>query len=278
MGLAEIYRFQHHSLRTPSTQVDGEPATGGGLRFTPTRCRRVVELAKQPRQRRGGDDDDDADSSSDAEVVEASVFGCGGAGKVVDTDDEASAGTFGSSSSEDELFLDKLILAKPLAPRTGASHPEAAATGASLPEAAAKGARRSGFEPLWQDPYFTIWSHPNVDFVRAIMRDVWRAPAPAGMGAAGASKQVTARHYGEGTDDPVRSVLLLRAWSLWRAAQGGWAASQRGRARHFEEQEVLLERDIKSLHYPGNLLGHQKANSMLRAWLPHLVDRLQSVA
>ena len=243
------------------------------MRLFVSRCRTVVEIASQPRRRRG-EDDGDADSSSDDEIVEDAIFGGIGTGKVVDTDDEASAGSLGSSSSEDEVFLDKLILAKPLKPDATGE----AATGASIPEAAAKGAskpRRSGFEPLWQDPYFSVWSHPNVEFVRVLMRDVWRAPAPAGMGAANASRQVTARHYGEGTDDPVRSVLLLRAWALWRAAQGGWASSQRGRARHFKEQEVLLERDIKALHAPCGLLGDRKANTVLRSWVPQLADRLR---
>ena len=71
-------------------------------------------------------------------------------------------------------------------------------------------------------------------------------------------------------------MLLLRAWALWRAAQGGWASSQRGRARHFQEQEVLLERDIKSLRAPCGLLGDRKANTLLRSWVPQLVERVQS--
>ena len=243
------------------------------MRLDVSRCRTVVEMAPQPRRRRG-EDDGDADSSSDEEIVDAAIFGVIGTGKVVDTDDEASAGSLGSSSSEDEAFLEKLILAKPLKPEAKGD----AATGASSSEAAATGARKSrrqGFEPLWQDPYFSVWTHPRVDFVRVLMRDVWRAPAPAGMGTANVSRQVTCRHFAEGADDPVRSVLLLRAWALWRAAQGGWAFSQRGRARHFQEQEVLLERDIKALDAPCRLLGDKKANTLLRTWVPQLVVRLR---
>ena len=243
------------------------------MRLDVSRCRRVVEIAPQPRRQRG-EDDGDADSTSDEDIVKDAIVGGIGTEKVVDTDDEASAGSLGSSSSEDEVFLEKLILAKPLNPGDTGE----AATGASTSEAADTGAkktRRQGFEPLWQDPYFTVWSHPNVDFVRAMMRDVWRAPAPGGMGTSNVTRQVTARHYGEGTDDPVRSVLLLRAWALWRAAQGGWAYSQRGRARHFREQEVLLERDIKALNAPCRLLGDTRANTLLRSWVPQLVVKLR---
>ena len=93
------------------------------------------------------------------------------------------------------------------------------------------------------------------------MRDIWRQPAPAGMGVTNVSKQLTPRHYAEEAGDPTRSLLLLR---VWRAGQGGWASLQRGRARHFKEQEVLLERDIKALGASCKLLGHRKANSLLR--------------
>ena len=78
-----------------------------------------------------------------------------------------------------------------------------------------------------------------------------------------------------GADDPTRSLLLLRAWALWRAGQGGWASLQRGRARHFKEQEVLFERDVKALGAPCKLLGNRKANSMLLSWTPEVVARLR---
>ena len=106
------------------------------------------------------------------------------------------------------------------------------------------------------------------------MRDIWRQPAPAGMGVTNVSKQLTPRHYAEEAGDPTRTLLLLRAWALWRAGQGGWASLQRGRARHFKEQEVLLERDIKALGASCKLLGPRNANSLLRGWAPEAVARL----
>ena len=89
------------------------------------------------------------------------------------------------------------------------------------------------------------------------------------------TKRVTPRHFEETREEPTRSLLLLRAWALWRAAQGGWAYSQRGRARHFREEEVLLERDIRALNAPCRLLGDKKANALLRSWVPQLVVRLR---
>ena len=220
-----------------------------------------------PPRRRAADADADSESAGSMDQADHVI----GTGKVVDTYDEASAGSLGSSSSSgDDSFIEKYIPPKPLKPAaTGAAATSAAeATGASK-------ARRSGFEPLWSDPYFSVWGHPHIDFVRLVMRDIWRQPAPEGMGVTNVSKQLTPRHYAEGADDPTRSLLLFRAWALWRAGQGGWASLQRGRARHFKEQEVLLERDVKALGAPCKLLGNRKANSLLLAWTPEVVARLR---
>ena len=66
------------------------------MRIAVKQRRLVEECAAQPR-RRGAEQDSevDADSSSDAEVVDTVL----GTGKVVDTDDERSAGSLDSSSS-----------------------------------------------------------------------------------------------------------------------------------------------------------------------------------
>ena len=241
------------------------------MRITVAKRRLVEECAAKPRRRSAEEDSEvDADSSSDAEVIDTVL----GTGKVVDTDDERSAGSLDSSSSSgDDPFIDKYIIPKPLkatagAPATGGGAATgAAATGASK-------ARRAGFEPLWSDPYFSVWGHPSVDFVRLMAREAWRRPLPGGMGTTNVSKQLTPRHYGEQCDDPVRSLLLMRAWALWRARQGGWANAQRGRARHFRDQEILLEQDIKALHSKCRMLGDRKANSLLVAWTPDIVARL----
>ena len=209
--------------------------------------------------------DESADSSTDGEPPETVV----GPGKCVDTDDEASAGSLGLSSSGD-AFIEQYVLPIPLKP--------AAATGAKASEAAATGAsrvRRAGHEPWWSDPYFIVWGHPNVDFVRMVMRDMWRAQSPEGMGATNCSKQLTPRHFGEPVEDPTITLLLLRAWAIWRARQNGWASLQRGRARHFKEQEVLLEHDINALSSPTWGLGHKKANVILAGLAPDLAARLR---
>ena len=91
------------------------------------------------------------------------------------------------------------------------------------------------------------------------------------------SKTVQPRDYGETRDDPVRSLMLLRAWTVWRARQGGWAEAKTCRKRYIDEHEVRLERDIAALDAPGHLLGHPAANTVLKEVLPTLVVRLRGI-
>jgi len=249
--------------------VEGKAAPGGGVKLSVCQARAVSEFAERPRRQREEETENEGDSSSDAELVDAIL-------PVVDTDDEKSAGSLDSSSSstsDADPFDEKLIIAaKPLKPELAAT---GAGDGAAATATGVAKLRRTGYEPLWSDRYFAVWGFPGVEFVRVLMRDVWRMPAPGGMGAASPTRQVTPRHYEETVGDPVRSVLLLRAWCLWRARQGGWAYAQRGRARHFREQEVLLERDVKALGSRCRLLGHRKANHLLQGWVPEIVARLR---
>ena len=89
------------------------------------------------------------------------------------------------------------------------------------------------------------------------------------------SKQVAPRDYGEAREDPVRSLLLLRAWALWRARKDGWADARSCRTEHFNEKDSLLERGVKALGAPCRLLGNSNANLALREIAPSLVARLR---
>lgn len=248
------------------SKVTAEPATGG-VAVTVSQARKVLAPAERPRRQRDQADDDDEAEHSDQAIID-DVIGTGpGPGKVVDTDDEPSAGSLcSSSSSSDEI-------PKPVKPAS-----EAATGAGACAQAAKTKVRRSGIEPLWTDPYFLLWDHPAFAYVRIDIRMGWRQPLPAGMGATNWSKSITPRLVGEERSDPTITVLLLRAWAVWRARQGGWADLQRGRARHFKDQESLLEKDIKSLGSKCRLLGSRKANDLLKAWAPELVHRLTSAA
>ena len=49
---------------------------------------------------------------------------------------------------------------------------------------------------------------------------------------------------------------------LWRAHQGGWATAKARRKRHFDEEQLALQRDIAN-HFGGTSLGNARADVLL---------------
>ena len=136
---------------------------------------------------------------------------------------------------------------------------------------------RSGLAPLWFDDYFWV-ADTNKEFLVVTVRDRHKfkeTNAAAVWGKAPMTKQIHPRDVGESRSNPVRTLLLLRGWALWRARHNGWADAVICRARHFREQESLLEEDVRALGAPCRLLGNSDANSVFRRLLPDLTARLQ---
>ncbi len=185
---------------------------------------------------------------------------------VADTDAEAASEDGSSSSSNISSDVDAL-------PAVEATLCLARGGGART---AASSAGRIKKTPLWDNGYFYIVDNTGEPDVKMCMHSLWSHSPPWGMGAVGRSRTLTPAHYGESKDNSVRSVLLLRAWMLWRVRQGGWAALERGRDRHFAEEALVLERKIAALdpRPRGMLLGHAKADALLKVWVPDIVDRL----
>ena len=130
-------------------------------------------------------------------------------------------------------------------------------------------------DSLWEDPYFVVYSYASTECVKAYARAAWCSPAPKGIGTSSVTKTLTPRHYGDSLDDPIKSLLLLRAWCIWRASQHGWADASRGRSRHFKDQAELLEQDVKALGSKDRLLDSGRANTLLKSWVPKIVARLR---
>ena len=74
-------------------------------------------------------------------------------------------------------------------------------------------------------------------------------------------------------DNPVRTVLLLRAWMLQRANADGWATSRDGRSRQFQDDYTKLRGDImKRQPQEGGLLGNPQADLFLKILVPGGLD------
>ena len=88
------------------------------------------------------------------------------------------------------------------------------------------------------------------------------------------SRTLTPTHYGETGESPTRSLLLLRAWMLYRFAQHGWAMAERGRKRQYEEDSAELLREIRELGCADRLLGNAAAIKLLQSWVPEMATTL----
>ena len=89
------------------------------------------------------------------------------------------------------------------------------------------------------------------------------------MGHSEMSKTLRPLVFGESRDNPARSLLLLKAWALWRAREHGWADARPGRRRNFQSMAAQLVHEL-SVVGPG--LGHAKADAQFKAWAPDVFD------
>ena len=90
-------------------------------------------------------------------------------------------------------------------------------------------------------------------------------------------------HYGETMGDPKVTMLLLRAWMLWRVGNDGWVKEKTSRSRQFDEETITLQRDIMAIQQQlcppwlekkgagAVLLGNKRADGLLRHWVPHII-------
>lgn len=197
---------------------------------------------------------------------------------VVDTDADSDPESSSSSSDEDS-DSDDSGLAKPLKAHlkdmTCIDSLGLDDKGSTSNKSDCKKAGPTRNPPLWDNKYFYIADNDGHPDLKVLMHSYWAHAPPGGMGMANRSKTITPRHYGESREQPVRSMILLRAWVLHRVQVGGWAHAAVGRARQFEEEAVVLQQDIQKLQpQVGGLLGHAVADELLMKWAPAVVNKL----
>ena len=131
---------------------------------------------------------------------------------------------------------------------------------------------------------WTVWSNMWVYITRnekySDVKCCVKAPlrnAETGLGRRWLSKAITPAHYGEVAANPVRSILLLRSWMVWRVQQDGWAAARDCRRRELDRQPARLEADLQGAlgHHPSApFFGCAPAHQLFARWVPDMVDRL----
>ena len=194
---------------------------------------------------------DEGDPAVDTGAVSSDLSGC-------------TTGSASDSSTDSEAPLKKV-------PATGGTVP---ATGGKPDKPVKVKGGKSG-PIIYDNGYFYIKSH-ELD-LKMYIHDQWLVDPPEGIGRTPQmTKTITPKTIGENRDDPVRSLLILKAWMLERARNiPGWIGSDVNRQNLFTEEADLLLAGIKRLQpQKDRLLGNPVASKLMRESVPDIVDKI----
>ena len=244
--------------------VVGGARLPSGVELNIVKMEPVIKLVAEPKRKAAGGDDEEpvvlgSDVEDDCEPV-------------VDTEVESDAESEGSDASSADGIAEVKAELK-AAPLRKFLHTAPVQQPLAKPKATGD-PRKPTTVPLWSDEYFVVRHRPvdaavQVRIKKAHCDSLCESTWPM-------SCQVVPRSFGEKPDDPVRSLLVLRGWMLWRARVDGWAQARNFRAKHFVEHEAHLERDVKSLKAQGGLLGNSAADAAFAVSSPAIVARLRA--
>ena len=132
---------------------------------------------------------------------------------------------------------------------------------------------------VWEGLWFDMTQNPAWPDVKISIKGPLRQ-CSTGLGVSNMSNTLTSWHFGETHLNPVRTMLLLRAWGIQRATRDGWCFELEGRMREQQKQISDLEADIRvagGRDRPTNsLFGQRVAHKWLLVWVPDVVLRVCS--
>ena len=134
-----------------------------------------------------------------------------------------------------------------------------------------------GTQPtLYCNGYFRIRNRSDAHSIRCSVYPMFHGDGPMGIGTTGLSKTFSPKDFGESTNDSPRTMLLARAWMLWRARQGGWLLNDEHRVSIFARETDLLLRAINRLQPQAEtVLGNRAASEMLSQFVPDVVSKVR---
>ena len=127
---------------------------------------------------------------------------------------------------------------------------------------------------IWESLWFYITRTPGWMDVKIHMKSALRNVS-TGMGLYNFTRTLSPHHYGETFENPKRTLLLLRAWAIYRARHGGWARQREGRLREVALMKERLLADIRSEGCFSPMLGTAAAERWLVKWVPDVVTELR---
>ena len=136
---------------------------------------------------------------------------------------------------------------------------------------------------VWECQWFYATQTPGWIDVKMWMKNHLRREV-SGMGSVMMSRTLRPHHFGDELAAPQRTIVLLRAWAIWRAKWRGWARQEDSRQRELQRMLADLERDIRLYSAAGTgalvspLLDSVAAEQKLKEWVPQLVHTLTATA
>ena len=264
-----VYAYKVHGSG-PTAATGAMTATGVDGVFLKPLQRIEITTPLPKRNKRNGEDVDDS-NEEDLELQSDLEEGCPAVDTDVESVAESGLSDATTASDSDSASVSESDPKRKKAVGSATSDP-GSATGDQAP-ATKKPAKfgRSG-ATIFDNGYFMIKGH-ELD-LKMHIHDRWLVPPPTGIGRShNMSKTITPKTVGEERADPVRTLLLLKAWMLWRARQiPGWIESCSARQRLFTEEADLVLAQVKRMQ-PQNdrLLGNTLASKMMRDWVPDIV-------
>ena len=173
----------------------------------------------------------------------------------VDTDTDSAASNSSSDNSDDGEHDDDKWIKPPMLPVIAEDAKAEATQTRCCTVRELRGIK-------WQSEYFYI-PEPAKDAsgLRIFIRNA--AKESEGMSKVNQTKHLTPSHYGETMESCTVTMLLLRAWSIWRAHQDGWANARPCRKRQIDEDLSRLQRDVLKIRAENEgSLGHRKADAV----------------
>ena len=127
---------------------------------------------------------------------------------------------------------------------------------------------------IWEGTWFYSTKTPGFTDVKVILKQAFRNLS-TGMGVTSMSKALSPHHYNEEWEEPVRTLLLLKSWCIWRARLHGWSKATECRQREVDRQVVRLTQELRVAQegLPSRpLLGSLPAQKLLDKWVPDIVS------
>jgi hypothetical protein len=102
----------------------------------------------------------------------------------------------------------------------------------------------AGTWKIWESTWFYVTKTPGFLDVKCHVKRQFHGVSE-GMGVSSLSRTLTPHHYGDLWEDPWKTMLLLRSWSIWRARWQGWARAKDCRLREVARQVDRFVVDLR---------------------------------